>query len=82
MENLHPIQETLNFDEEFASSRKDNVYPLLARYDRILIFERQKQCYDEKKLHTINRGHVTGAIAYNELRRHILKVLSTMKTIR
>ena len=42
------------------------------KYDQIIKFERQKQCYDERLITVLEKGHITGALSYEKLRRHIL----------
>ncbi len=69
------IKAVLNFEADFAAQDHHNVFPLLARHDRLIRFERQKESYGECPVAVINKGHSTGALAYKELRQHILKHL-------
>ncbi len=71
------IKAVLNFEAEFAAQDYHNVFPLLALHDRLIRFERQKESYGECPVEVINKGHTTGALAYGELRQHILNYLGT-----
>ncbi len=72
-ENPEQVRKILNFDDDFAKVDNSNVFPLLGKYDRIIRFERQMQCYDERFITVLEKGHITGALAYKKLREHILK---------
>ncbi len=72
-ENPDQLRMILNFDDNFAKVDNSNVFPLLGRYDQIIKFERQKQCYNEHSLTVLEKGHITGALAYKQLREHILE---------
>ncbi len=69
------IKSVLNFEADFSGKDHRKVFPLLARHDRLVRFERQKESYGECPVSVINKGHTTGALAYGELRRHILEHL-------
>ncbi len=69
------IKAVLNFEADFSGKDHRNLFPLLARYDRLIRFERQKESYGECPVSVIKKGHTTGALAYGELRRHILEHL-------
>jgi hypothetical protein len=73
----HPeaLHRVLNFEAEFLRVPNDNVFPLLARYDELIVFDRQKQCYGGRPLVVLEKGHVTAALATSELRQHLLSVL-------
>lgn len=58
---------------DFARVGYSNVFPMLGQYDQIIRFERQKKCYDERLISMLEKGHITGALAFEKLRRHILK---------
>ncbi len=75
-QNPGAVKKALNFTREFAQVKDDNVFPLMARFDQIIEYEVQKQCYDEKIVTVIDKGHITGALASAELRAHILAQLS------
>ena len=73
--NSRQIKVVLNFEADFANQDHHNVFTLLARHDRLIRFERQKESYGECPVVVINKGHTTVALAYKELRRHILEHL-------
>ena len=72
-ENMDQVRKIMNFDDDFAKMDNNNVFPLLGRYDQIIKFERQKECYDERSITVLEKGHITGALAYKQLREHIFK---------
>jgi hypothetical protein len=69
------IRQVLNFEDDFEKVMDDNVSPLLGRYDRIIVYERQKVCYGDTPVRVLEKGHITAAMASAELRRHIIEVL-------
>ena len=69
------ITGVLNFEDDFSRRDHGNVFPLLARYDRLIRFERQRKSYGGCPVAIIQKGHTTGALAYAQLRRHILEHL-------
>ncbi|WP_435157348.1 hypothetical protein [Haladaptatus sp. DFWS20] len=71
-ETLH---EALNFEAGFSAVDTENCTPLLARYDRIIELDRQRSCYAGLPLSVLNRGHVTGSLATEALRTHIVEQL-------
>jgi len=75
-ENPEAIKEILNFESGFASKANSNVFPLLAVHDRLIRYERQKTSYGDVAVKEIGKGHTTGALAYRNLRDHVLKHLN------
>jgi len=71
------LTERLNFEKEFTRIETRNIFPLLARYDRIVLYERQRQCYIGYQVKVLNKGHITGALSFNTLREHILQTIET-----
>jgi hypothetical protein len=67
------IREVLNFEDAFTRVDVGNVFPLLGRYDQYIDYERQKRVYGEQPLTLLERGHITGALAYATMRRHVLE---------
>ena len=69
----HPeeIEEILDFEDDFLKAADGNVYPLLARHDRMIRFERQRRSYPEGSVRVMDTGHVTGVLGAVELRQHI-----------
>ncbi len=75
-DNPEAVEKTLDFEGRFAAVEDNNVFPLLARYDQLIRFEKQKASYGNIPVAVIDKGHVTGSMAATELRRHILKHLA------
>jgi hypothetical protein len=73
----HPeaVQELLNFTSEYLRVRDNNVFPLLARYDQYVPFELQEECYVDRPVRVMERGHITAALSPELLRRHVVDVL-------
>ncbi|MCF8358919.1 MAG: alpha/beta hydrolase family protein [Prolixibacteraceae bacterium] len=76
----HPekIKETLNFEEDFQKVKINNVFPLLGKYDEYIQYERQRKSYSTDNIKVLNTGHITGFMATDELRQHIISVLSKL----
>ncbi|MFC7096398.1 hypothetical protein [Halobaculum marinum] len=74
------LRDVLDFEEAFRAVEADNCAPLLARYDRIIEFDRQRPSYDGMSLSVLDNGHVTGSLATDRLREHILRFLSASNT--
>jgi hypothetical protein len=73
LQNKDRIKAVLNFEEDFCKVNHENVFPLLGRFDQIMLLDRQSRFYPKDKITLIDRGHVTGALALRSLREHILK---------
>lgn len=74
LRNEKTIRRVLNFDDLFmARGSHVNVYPLLAKFDRISDFYRQKTCYGDLPIAVMMKGHCTGATAWKTIRTHILR---------
>jgi predicted esterase YcpF (UPF0227 family) len=73
----HPevLKKVLNFEDRYKRVKVDNVFPVLARYDQIIQYNQQRVCYGNRAIKTLEKGHITGALAHSELRAHILKHL-------
>jgi len=69
------IEAVLNFTSDFAAQDNGNVFPLLAMHDQLIRFAPQKASYGEIPVEIIPKGHTTGALAYKQLREHVLKPL-------
>lgn len=74
----HPdrVRHTLDFVEAFDRADAP-VSGLLGRYDRIIEYEVQRQAYGYGELTTVDYGHVTGSLASDRLREHVLEALRT-----
>ena len=68
--------EVLDFEEESTAVGADDCFPLLARYDHIIEYDRQRPAYERMPLSVLDEGHVTGSLATDPLRKHVLCVLS------
>jgi len=53
----------------------DNVYPLFATYDKVVVPSVQSVPFAENSISYIPRGHITGSLSYALLRRHITGVV-------
>ncbi len=69
------VRSVLNFEQEFEQVGDANVFPLLARYDQFVVYDRQRQCYGAGPVAVMDKGHVTGTLAAGEIRSHILEHL-------
>ncbi|MFC4249258.1 hypothetical protein ACFOZ7_20390 [Natribaculum luteum] len=73
--NPDRLRNVLDFEGAFAAGDADDCSPLLARYDRIIEFERQRGIYDDHPMAVIEKGHVTGSLATETLRGHVLEAI-------
>ena len=73
--NPEAVQDLLNFTSEFLRVGDNNVFPLLARYDQYVPFELQEDCYVDRPVRVMERGHITAALSPDLLRRHVVDVL-------
>jgi hypothetical protein len=71
--DAHPdsLSACLNFETEFDKRPKGCVYPLLARYDQYIKFERQAGIYRPENISVIEKGHVTGSADSHALLNHL-----------
>ncbi len=76
LENPDIVENRLNFEKQFSRVKENNVFPLLARYDQIIRFARQKNSYGDHPSAVIDKGHYTASMSGYELRRHLFEVLS------
>jgi len=76
LDNPEVITNLLDFEKEFKEIDSHNVFPLLARYDQIITYERQKLSYDGHCVQVIEKGHITAAADFAALRQHIHKHIS------
>jgi len=74
--NPEKLRTVLNFEDAFTSTDSDDCDPLLARYDRIIEFERQRAAYEGFDSAVLEKGHITGSLATNVLRSHIQRSIS------
>lgn len=78
----HPttLQGLLDFRQSFKASATRRVLPLLARYDVDMPYAHHAACYAASNvpIMTIERGHITGSLAFATLRAHVLTCLQTL----
>jgi predicted esterase YcpF (UPF0227 family) len=72
LENPSAIRRIFNFEKEFKAAPNGDVFPLLAAHDRIIDYQRQKQCYSDCSIQVVDRGHSTASRSPRLLRQHIL----------
>mgnify|MGYP006283449157 CR=1 FL=1 len=61
----------LNFEADFTARGNGNVYPVMARHDQFIRFDRQAGIYRPEQMTVLERSHTTGAVAYKHLARHL-----------
>ena len=66
------IREVLNFDIDLRKKDQSNIFPLLSKYDQIVMYDLHSKDFEPNQITTIPFGHSTGAIKYKLLRQHIL----------
>lgn len=69
------INRQLNFENDFLRVMTHNVYPLLALFDRVAVFDHQRRAYETKPIFTIQRGHYTGLSDADGIRSHLMAVI-------
>jgi hypothetical protein len=74
------IQSRLDYRQAFEASNTRRVFPLLARYDLDILCDYHEACYAASGVPvvTLPRGHITGAMAFGALRRHLLTCLAPL----
>ena len=78
--NEKMVRRILNFDDLFMSrGSHTNVYPLLARYDAVSNYYRQKTCYGDIPVAVMNENHFSGAVAYKTIRNHIIRSIDRIR---
>lgn len=78
-EKKRALESTLNFETEFLRVMNHNVFPLLARYDRIAIFKHQSRGYETKPINVIKKGHFTTFSDTKTIRKHMLRVIEQVQ---
>lgn len=74
-EHRGTVNDVLDFERDFKGISSDNVFPLLARYDQLFRYERQKESYDGHPVTVLDKGHWTAALSSKLLRQHILSYI-------
>jgi hypothetical protein len=74
------LQALLDFRQAFQTSPTGRVFPLLARYDLDMLYGYHAACYAASGVPvvTIERGHITGGLAFAAIRTHILACLRAL----
>jgi len=74
------LQELLDLRQDFQASDTRRVLPLLARYDLDMLYAHHAACYaaNSVPVMTIERGHITGSLAFATLRAHVLACLRAL----
>ena len=75
------IQSLLDFRQAFQASDTHRIFPLLARYDLHMPYDHLYPCYLDRQVPTVilNRGHITGSVAFATLRNHLLSCLESLR---
>lgn len=68
------VQTRLDFTAAYQQANNSNVFPLLGRYDQIVMPSANAEGYGATPIHLIDRGHFTGSTAFALLREHIRSV--------
>jgi hypothetical protein len=81
--NAARLQALLDFRQAFQMSPTRRVFPLLARYDLDMLYTHHAACYAASSVPvvTIERGHITGALAFAAIRTHVLTCLRAIGPI-
>ena len=78
----HPtmLQELLDLRQALQASDTRRVLPLLAQYDRDMLYDHHAACYAASGIPivTIARGHITGSLAFAALRAHVLACMPAL----
>jgi hypothetical protein len=78
----HPmmLQDLLDLRQALPASDTRRVLPLLAQYDRDMLYAHHAACYAASGIPvvTIARGHITGSLAFAALRAHVLACIQAL----
>ena len=67
------LKAILNIEGLFMKREQNKLFPLNAKFDRIVKYDNQSKAYRAENLKTIPYGHATGALQFGALRRFILE---------
>jgi hypothetical protein len=67
------VASRLDFSAEYAGVNNGNVFPLLGRYDQLVMPAANAAAYGTTSIRLIDKGHFTGSTAFEALRAHILE---------
>jgi hypothetical protein len=78
----HPtmLQDLLDLRQALQASDTRRILPLLAQYDRDMLYDHHAACYATSgtPIVTIARGHITGSLAFSALRAHVLACMQVL----
>ena len=78
----HPmlLRDLLDLRQALPASDTRRVLPLLAQYDRDMLYAHHAACYTASGIPvvTIARGHITGSLAFAALRAHVLACIQAL----
>lgn len=69
------LRTVLDFEDWFRDVADDDCRPLLGRYDRIIELNTQRPGYGALPMAILEKGHVTGSLASDVLRDHVIEAL-------
>lgn len=72
-DNPEKMKKILNFDKQFIGNTKNNIFPLLGKYDQFIRLDSHLECYENHPVSIIERGHLTTAFSPEMMRDHIVK---------
>jgi hypothetical protein len=75
LKNAENLKDILDFEKDFLDNNEKNCFPLLARFDKLVELDVQKQGYKDIVIKIIEKGHFTGMEASSEFRDHIKSVI-------
>ena len=80
LEQAAHIQSLFDCRHAFQASATHRIFPVLAEYDITMPYPYHQACYAASNVAvvTLNRGHLTGALAFGVLRRHLLSCLAPL----
>ena len=80
LDQAETIRTLLDLRHAFHASDTQRIFPLLARYDLDMLYAHHAACYAASNVPvvTIERGHITGALAFAALRAHVFTCLRTL----
>ncbi len=71
LEDRKQLEALLDLSDKFLECDSGNVFPLLAKNDRIVRYNVQKKSLEGCQIATFDKGHVTVAVAGDIIRNHI-----------
>jgi hypothetical protein len=77
VEEQREVRQALSFAADYAAVSHHNLFPLLARHDQYIRYDVQRAAYGpDVPVAVLEKSHVTGALAYDALRQHLLARLA------